>query len=189
MKRGFKKWAEEKSLELRSKLSLKYHDKLSAQDLAYFLGVVLINPLELYGLSDQDKYNLFQSDNSSWSAITIKNHSGEFIIIYNPTHSKRRNESNLMHEMAHIICEHEMERIMRTENFPWPLRDYNKSQEEEAEWLGGCLQLPRKGLVWGKSKGMNIENLADYFCASLDMVKYRLNITGIERQFSSTLQF
>lgn len=76
---------------------------------------------------------------SEWSALTILNNEEKYIIIHNPTHSKLRQEKNIMHELAHIICKHKPEKLEPRENFPFLLRDYNNvDQEEEAKWLG-CL--------------------------------------------------
>ena len=159
-------------------MSLKYYEKLPAELLANHLNVELITPHDIQGLSSKAKTILLNHDPSSWSAITIKNHRGNFIIIYNPTHSQKRQESNLMHELSHIICCHKMEKIKLRKDFPFPLRDYNEDQEDEAKWLGGCLQIPRKALVWGKYRGMNNNELSIHFGASSDMLNYKIKNDG-----------
>ena len=185
MKRGFKKLAETKALEFRKELSLKYYEKLPAELLADYLNVELITPYNIQGLPSKDKIILLNHDSASWSAITIKNRRRKFVIIYNPTHSKKRQESNLMHELSHIICGHTMEKIKLRKNFPFPLRDYNSAQEDEAKWLGGCLQIPRRALLWGKFNKMTNSELSGHFGASINMLEYRLNITGVDRQMNS----
>ncbi|MBS4033527.1 MAG: ImmA/IrrE family metallo-endopeptidase [Ignavibacterium sp.] len=184
MRWGFKTWAEKKAVEFRKDLSLKYYEKLPAELLANHLGVGLITPKDIPALTIKEKNLLLNHDSSSWSAISIKNNSGEYVIIFNSSHSKKRSESNLMHELGHIICKHDMEKIKLREDFPFPLRDYNSIQEDEANWLGGCLQIPRKALLWGCYKGMNKIELSDHFGASMVMISYRLKITGVERQIN-----
>lgn len=180
MKRGFKKWAETKAVEFRKELKKQNYEKLTAEELAYHLKVLLIKPNEIPGLAEKDKSILLNYDH--WSAITIKNYLDEHVVIYNPTHSKKRQESDLMHELAHIICEHKMEKIIIREGFPFPLRDYNTVQEDEAIWLGGCLQIPREALVKCIYKGMNKAELAQHFGASREMLQYRMNVTGVQHQ-------
>ena len=90
-----------------------------------------------------------------------------------------------MHEIAHIICGHKMEKIVIRKDIPFPLRDYNSEQEDEAKWLGGCLQIPRRALVKMIYKGLDTMELAEHFGASKDMVLYRLRITGASKQFQN----
>ncbi|OQP53499.1 ImmA/IrrE family metallo-endopeptidase [Niastella populi] len=61
------------------------------------------------------------------------------------------------------------------------MRYYCEEQEEEAKYLGGCLQIPRAGLLWATKKSMSIEQISEYYVASIDMVKYRLNISGVSK--------
>jgi Zn-dependent peptidase ImmA (M78 family) len=185
LRRGFKSWADKKAVEYRKVLGKKYFDILSARELANYLDIDIITPREIPGLENTDASNLLNHDNNSWSGITVKNQSGSFIIIVNPTHSSKRQESDLMHEIAHIICEHKMEKIQIRTDFPFPLRDYDHQQEDEAKWFGGCLQIPRDALVHMLYRGYGINEISDHFGASLDMVKYRINITGVKKQFQN----
>lgn len=184
MRRGFKSWAEKKAVELRNELSIEYYEKLPGLDLAQHLGIQLIEPNNIPGLSLEDKTLLLNHYHDSWSAITIKNYLDSYLIIFNPTHSARRRESDLMHELAHIICEHKMEKIIIRKDFPFPLRDYNSDQEDEAKWLGGCLQVPRRASVQMIYKGLDINELSDHFGASMDMINYRIRLTGVEKQIN-----
>ena len=52
-----------------------------------------------------------------------------------------------MHEMAHLICKHKPAELVPVGGFPFSLREYDAVQEEEANWLGACLQLPRPALL------------------------------------------
>lgn len=52
--------------------------------------------------------------------------------------------------------------------------------EKEAEWLGGCLQLPRIALHYHyKVYGNSLKEIAEKFNASQDMVKFRLGVSGL----------
>ena len=64
------------------------------------------------------------------------------------------------------------------------LRSYDKLQEEEADWLSACLLLPREALVLIKRQALNLQDAADLFGVSKQMVSYRLATSGVNRQFT-----
>ena len=119
---------------------------------------------------------------SGWSAVTVMSFSSP-TIIYNPVHSAARQQSNFMHEMAHLIEEHE------PSGFDWskglPCRSYDRAQEDEAAWLGGCLQIPRKAMLRAVSRGMDNETIARHYTASTQMVQFRRNVTGVDQQLKN----
>jgi hypothetical protein len=85
-----------------------------------------------------------------------------------------------MHEMAHLLCGHPSTAFDLCGGLA--LRRFVKDYEDEAAWLGGCLQLPRPALEHHVRRRRTPEQVADYFTASLDMVRYRYRITGLARQ-------
>ncbi len=104
------------------------------------------------------------------------------IIIHNHLHAPPRQQSNLMHALAHIICEHKQPSSNDCLNLPFFMRSFNKQEKEEAIYLGTVLQIPRAGLMWALKKGMLNENTAEHFKASLEMVTLRINSTGVRKQ-------
>ncbi len=105
-------------------------------------------------------------------------------IIHNTGHARTRQESNLMHEMAHIICKHEPSVLTSVGGLSFLLREYNADQEEEASWLGACLQIPRSALWWAVKRRMTIDEMVQYFQASEELIRFRRQMTGIDRQLS-----
>jgi hypothetical protein len=87
-----------------------------------------------------------------------------------------------MHEIAHVLCEHEPSKFVTFNGCDFSLRTCNPEQEEEADWLCGCLKLPRESLLWAVRRGMTDEQIADHFVSSLDMVQFRRNVTGVDIQ-------
>jgi Zn-dependent peptidase ImmA (M78 family) len=126
---------------------------------------------------------LLVADARSWSATTISA-SQCTIIIHNTAHRPERQESDVMHELAHLLCEHQPSTIVQVEGFPFPLRSFDPVAEDEASWLGACLQLPRAALWWGARRGMAVDQFVDYFGASEEMVRYRRQITGVDFQLA-----
>lgn len=98
--------------------------------------------------------------------------------------SPQRIESTIMHELSHIICNHHEETDATQNNSGLLLRNHNELHENEAEWLGGCLQLPKEGLLWALKNKMSVKEIAEHFNSSLEMTKYRINISGVKRQLS-----
>src|SRR5579864_3440850 len=102
MKRGFKTWAEHEAIEQRRHLGLGANVPLPATQLATYFGITIVSPEHIPGMTREHLECLLQRDQSSWSAITV-NVNNITAIIHNTGHARTRQESNLMHEMAHII--------------------------------------------------------------------------------------
>ncbi|HWY12129.1 MAG TPA: ImmA/IrrE family metallo-endopeptidase [Bacteroidia bacterium] len=184
-RRGFKAQAERHSIEYRERVGVKGYQFLSSFVLAEHLGIKVIAPDNLNGFSPDEFDILTNTRKEEWSAAAIQSFNGSLIIIHNKSHSSGRQESNIMHELAHVICGHQMSGIENRPDIPFTLRTYNQEQENEADWLGSCLQLPRPGLTWAYRRGMSEEEIAEHFCSSKDMVRFRTNMTGVKKQFSS----
>lgn len=184
-KRGFKTKAENLAVELRQKLGIHPCAPLSSFKLAEHLNV------SIFCVSDivEDKVDLKKIMGNTlvsheFSGVHFTNADGINIILHNGNHSEVRKESNIMHELAHIICKHAVPNEYLDIPIAFGMRYYCEEHEEEAKYLGGCLQITRAGLLWAVKKSMNIDEIAKYFTASVDMVKYRLNITGVAKQIS-----
>lgn len=184
LKRGFKAMAERLSESFRTELGISKFAPLDAFDLAKHLKIQIFSVLELKDdLNVKDYARL--SDPDSFSAMWMPNSDNEKIILHNNFHSGKRQQSNLMHELAHIILGHEIPEEQARLCSQLGLHYYNPVQEEEAKYLGGCLQLTKPALLWATKKGDSEAVISDYYVASTDMVKYRLRITGVLRQRSS----
>lgn len=178
-RRGFKTEAERIAAQCRCYLGLKDFQPLSAFALAKHLNLEVITPNDIPGLGSDPLSALLNGQGAShWSAVTIGRDKPE-LIIYNSSHSSSRTESNIMHETAHVLLEHPMCEIDTALGIP--LRKYDALQEMEAEWLGACLQLPtpalKKYYVFGSH---TIEQISTLFNASLQMVRYRIGVSGAQ---------
>lgn len=181
-KRGFKTWADKKAVEIRKDLGLKPHDALCAFDLIKHLQIPLFIPQDFKELDQEHLDELLGNGKDHWSAATIPLSDSKSIIIHNPEHSFQRQQSNLMHELAHVIREHKVDPEIKETGLAGLLRHHNQEQEAEAIWFGGCLQLPREALIWALKQQMNESEISNHFNASEEMVKYRINITGVKKQ-------
>jgi Zn-dependent peptidase ImmA (M78 family) len=62
------------------------------------------------------------------------------------------------------------------------LRTYNEDQEQEADWLAGCLLLPRDALLTIRRRRLSDEEACAQYGVSSPMLRFRFNITGVDVQ-------
>ena len=135
-KRGFKKESEEKAEIFRRELGLQPYDPLPAHSLSEHLNIKILTPSEILEKTS-DSYKILMNS-KEWSALTLPCISGERIIIHNNKNSRYRQESDLMHELAHVICQHETPDNSRIDGIGILLRDLITEQQEK-----------RSGMAWG----------------------------------------
>lgn len=175
MRRGFKAEAERLAAELRSRLGLKPEDALDLDHLATHLRVEIRSAAELVPLRKLEELNDCQAD--AFSAATFRMPSGRTVVVQNPLHSDRRKRSNIAHELAHLILGHDTRRIERVGDLSCFTCD--AEQEEEANWLAGCLLLPRPVLLQEAMKGLGASEIAQRHGVSERMSQFRLNASGV----------
>jgi Zn-dependent peptidase ImmA (M78 family) len=180
--RGFKSWCENVSIQLRKDLGLKPVDPLDVKTLADWLGIEIWTPHQIPGLEAKWAHILLKKDPDSWSAVTLSIGSKDLIIL-NSSHSKARQASDLTHELSHILIGHEAGRVDISPDGFLMLNTYNRDQEEEANWMAGCLLLPREALAVIIKQQVDFEITAKKYGVSREMVRWRINVTGVQRQF------
>ena len=141
----------------------------------------MIQPTDLKHLADDARRRLVGKHSDCWSAITIPGKRRP-LIVYNPAHSAARQNSDLMHELAHILLGHKPTRVFIAPNTGLALRAHDKVQEEEANWLAGCLLLPREVLLHIKADSLTDEAACRRYGVSAKMLIYRMNISGVNLQ-------
>ncbi len=178
LRHGFKADAERTSERLRKELNLSKFAALSAFSLAEHLGVTIAGMTEILPQEEFNKLN-DTSGNQKFSALLFRNEDDDPVVLHNDLDSTYRQQSNIMHELAHFLCSHEVPEEIRNINIPFNLRYYNEVHEAEAKYLGGCLQIPKPGLLWKRKEKRTEGEISEYYSASVDMVKYRLNVLGL----------
>lgn len=181
--RGFKSsWCENTAAGVRKRMGLEPTDVLSPYELAKHLGVTVWTPEDVPGLDPSVMNYLCSSKGDEWSAVTIQI-LGKQIIIVNSRHSAARKTSDVMHELAHILRGHKPAQVFIQDGFA--LRDFDDLQENEANWFAGCLLLPRVALSTATYNGLDATEIAKAYDVSISLTNYRLNKTGVRRQFSN----
>ncbi|WP_420917182.1 ImmA/IrrE family metallo-endopeptidase [Dictyobacter halimunensis] len=180
LERSLRDWCENEGVRWRRELGLYAYDPLPSQRLAQHLEIPVFSPTEIPGIEAQILQRLLEEE-SAWSAITLPVSQGKHIVIYNPTHATTRHESDVMHELAHLLLGHQPIRFHQVSG-TIPVREYRTADEKAAEYLGGCLQITARGLDWAFQRNMTRREIAKHFGASSQMVRYRCNMTGYSKR-------
>ncbi len=102
---------------------------------------------------------------------------GSRICILNSRHDPRRIKITLMEEIAHIHLKHWPTGLTRSMD-GLRMRGYDKKQEHEAYGVGVAALLPWAAFFPAINRGMAVEELAEQFAVSPQLVEYRMKITG-----------
>ena len=189
LERGFKSWAERTSLAFRKELGVSIEDPLKPQVVADYLEVELWTPNQVPGMTQDILNQLLKLDPWGWSAAGLQVHE-QGIVIYNPRHSQARQVSDIMHELAHFILDHQPARIILSADLDGlTMRSFNQKQEDEANCVAWSLLLPRDGLVRAKGRRLTMEQIAQQYGVTKSLATYRLNTTGVEKQLRARSRF
>lgn len=180
-RRGFKTSSEETSLKLRRKLQIAPHAPINPAAIAELLSIPVLKPDQLTELPNDARTRLLQNHSDTWSAITVSD-GNMHLIVLNPTHASTRSNSSLAHEIAHVILGHEPSMMFVTPKSGIALRTHNKEQEDEANWLAGCILLPREALLHIRRLGHSDAQVCMEYGVSPAMFRFRINSTGVDVQ-------
>ena len=175
MKRGFKAEAERLGARIRSEMRIPADARIDVDQLAAHLGVKVRDADQFVPRSDLDRLNVLQD--RCFSAATFHLPNGSIVAVVNPVNAtKARRDSDLAHEIAHLILGHTPSRVERLGDLAF--FDCDSEQEEEANWLAGCLLLPRPLLLKAAREGQSPTEVADRYAVSIEMARFRLNTSG-----------
>lgn len=174
MRRGFKAEAERTAADYRSRIGCSDLDALDISEMARVLAVKIIPADELVDLERLKQLDEIQPGALSAGTFNV---AGRRIVVFNPLNSKGRQRSDLAHELAHIILRHKVRTIESVGDLK--LLTCDAVQEEEADWLAGCLLLPRPLLLQCARNGLSPEQIARKHGTSEHMARFRLNASGV----------
>jgi IrrE N-terminal-like domain len=180
-KRGFKTWCEQTSEAARRQRGMQPWEPLSARSLAEELKATIITPNDLPALPADVCQRLVSEHEGIWSAITVT--TTPPLIVYNPAHSEGRQNSDLMHEVAHLLLDHVPGTVYIDPKSKLALRHFDAGQEDQANWLSGCLLLPRAALLKIKQSQWSDAVACQQYMVSVKMLTYRMNMSGVNIQF------
>jgi IrrE N-terminal-like domain len=175
VRRGFKAEAERLAERTRVQMGLQPCDHLSIRDLAAHLGVEVIPADQLVDRARLEE--LEKTQPGAFSAATFHLPDGRTVAVCNPCSEIPRTNSDIAHELAHILLDHDVRDIQQLAGHTF--FTCNPEQEEEANWLAGCLLLPRALLLREARTGTSPDTLAAKYQVSLPMARFRLNTSGV----------
>lgn len=176
LRRGFKTEANGWARDLRLELGLRPIDPLCPWSLAEHLAVPVYSAERL--LSAEALLPLTPDTKGvPFSAVTLFDGTKAFVV-QSSFVSKKRQASDLAHELAHIVLRHDP----RTISWIDGQRHYDAIAEEEAKWLGPALLVSEEAALWIASQQLTVRQASDIFNATEDVVRMRLNVTGAFRR-------
>ena len=181
LRRGFKSEAERVARRVQAELKMSAAQSVAPEVLARLLGIEIRAGDDLV---PRDRFNeLEELQPGAFSACTLQPAPGRVVVVYNPLSEEPRRRSDLAHELAHMLLDHELSRLERLGDLTFFSCD--PIQEAEAAWLSGCLLLPRPLLLAEVRRGTSAVEIARQHGVSERMAQYRLNVTGVARQIQA----
>ena len=180
LRRGFRADAERMAQRIRQELGIRPFDTLDLRALASRREVDIVAADTLVPRDRLEELERLQA--FAFSACTF-DIDGAKVIVISPLHSPARQTSDIAHELAHLLLEHELTEIREIAGITF--RTCRTDQEEEATTLGGTLLLPRPLLVRAAANGMTLDQIAKSCGVTLDMARFRFNTTGVHKQLSA----
>ena len=181
MKRGFKTQVERLAEDIRRDMGLGFAEKMDAIDLAEHAGATVRRADELTSRAKLEELESLQPGAFSACTFHIR---GQPIVVYTPLASSGRTQSDIAHEVAHILLKHEVQTVQQLDGINFFTCD--PDEEQEANWAAGCLLLPRKLLYQAVRRGLSSNEVAIQYGVSKSMADFRIRATGVQRQARAT---
>lgn len=175
-KYGFKAEAERYAEEFRGELNLEPHAPLCPRKLADHLEVPIFGIKTNSCLPPEIPNYWATHPDDPFSGLIISDGSYKEIHHNDFSHPRRQN-SDLAHELAHIILGHDMD-VPIKENGE---RAYDRNIEEEAKWFGATLLLPKKATVFIVINSYSRQQIEDEYQVSWQLYRYRVGVTDAVR--------
>jgi len=150
--------------------------------LAKYLGCTVHSADTLVDINELEQ--LYELQENAFFACTFRFDGQPPAVVYNPLMGEPRRNSDIAHEASHVRLDHRLARLERVGGVAFLSCD--KKQEEEANWLAGCLLLPRFALMHDLKKRMSQKTIAKNRVLSTEMIEYRIRVTGVSRQIAAS---
>lgn len=181
MRRGFKAEAERLAAQVRTELGLGPYKPMDIKALARHVGAQLRAADELTSLAKLEELEGLQP--GAFSACTFDLGASKVIVV-SPLATEQRRRSDASHEASHLLLDHKVREVEQLGGLSFFTCD--PDEEQEANWLTGCLLLPRDLLVRSLKNGLDAVAIAEDNTVSIQMANFRLRATGAQRQIAAS---
>jgi hypothetical protein len=173
-RRGFKKECEEIVFGARADLGQARYAPFDPFAYAKFLGIpcVPVSELARDGCPEESLAHVAGAGRRDFSAVTIREGT-TCLIVYNDSNDPERQKSDVAHELAHVLLEHEAGPLFGTGG----CRNVDELREKEATWLGGALLVPEH-VALSVARRLTVEEAAQHYGVSEELMRWRVNATG-----------
>lgn len=172
MRRGFKSYAEQIAGEVRVEMGLAPHGRLCSFALAEHLGVPTISFSTLLADSTELSSKQRGALHKEVHGLCVPLADGRRGIIYNDSNPPARQQSDVAHEVAHVLLQHTISDAFARQGAR------TIEQEAEAVFLGGALLIPLPTALSILRRGLTTPDAAEAFGVSEEMITYRCNVSG-----------
>jgi hypothetical protein len=196
VRRGFKAQAERNAAQLRDATGCSDRETMSLPRLAAHLKVEVLAGHRALGSAEPFRA-LHDEQAGAFSGATFHLPDGRIVVVYNPivyatgellspreaqTHGRTR--SDVAHELSHLVLGHDLREVKTIAGHPFFTCD--PEQEDEANWLAGCLLLPRPLLVDAAHRNEDNDYVAECHHVTVEMARWRMGVSGARLQAGRT---
>ncbi|NRQ30618.1 ImmA/IrrE family metallo-endopeptidase [Nonomuraea sp. NN258] len=172
-RRGFKTEANDIAREVRAELGIRTVDRLDPHQLAAHLAIPII-PLSDFEADAPLAHTQFGSKETfAFSAVTVF-YGSQRTVVHNDFQPLGRQANNITHEASHGLLHHPPTPAIDDRG----CRNWRKDIEDEAAWLAGVLLIPEETALYIARQQWPMEQAAERFGVSVDLLRWRLNKTG-----------
>ena len=178
VKPQYAKFLEGHAHTLREKCGLATFARLDPFALAKVMNMEVRYVGDSSGLPGELLTTVLGDAGGSWDAGTLKFPDGRIHVYMNPNKPKDRQHSTLMEEVAHIHLGHQPTEIISCGGIVF--RTCSKSHENQAYWVGAAALLPTRIIKGSKTLQRTIKDVAAEHQVSVELVRLRCNIVGVQ---------
>jgi Zn-dependent peptidase ImmA (M78 family) len=134
-------------------------------------------PQKLVDVEELEELEHLQAFAFSAATFEIENRK---IVVVSPLRNSGRQNSDIAHELAHLMLKHDLSEIREIDGMPF--RTCKPDEEEEATAFGGTLLLPRPLLLSAARRRATVDQIATQYDVTVEMARFRFNTTGVAKQ-------
>ena len=177
LRRGFKAEAGALAHEVRIEIELGPLDRLVPSELAAHLDIPVITLSDLLTTLPSARHFLFVERNAFSTPTVFGGHRRK--ILHNDSHSQVRQNSNLVHELAHALLRYEPRPALDSRT---RCRHWNDTNEHEAAWLSGELLVTSDMALTIARGRLTAHQARQRLGVSEAMLKWRINMVGADKR-------